>query len=69
MQTYLFIVGGHDGLNYPASAADPEQLQLAVGIMGRETYSRATLNLADVSVAVYSRPEGQERGQGWAARL
>jgi hypothetical protein len=34
LQPYLFIGGNHDGLNYPASATAPEQLQLTVGVTG-----------------------------------
>jgi hypothetical protein len=53
MESYLCVGGNHDGLNYPASAATPERLQMQVGITGKEVYKSMTLSLGDVSVTVY----------------
>jgi len=52
MQSYLFIGGNHDVLNYPATT-DAERLQLPVGVTGRETYIRFTLAVGDVSSRIY----------------
>jgi hypothetical protein len=53
MESYLCVGGNHDGLNYLASAATPERLQMQVGITGKEVYKSMTLSLGDVSVTVY----------------
>lgn len=53
MESYIFIGGGDDGLNYPAAAAAPERLQMPSGITSRETYTRLALSFGDVSTMVY----------------
>lgn len=52
MQPCLFIGGNDDGLTHPAPD-DAEILQWPSGITGRETYSRRTLSLGDLSIGVY----------------
>jgi hypothetical protein len=52
MQSYLFIGGDRDSLSFPL-ADDTETVQLPIAITGKETYTRATLSLGDVSITVY----------------
>jgi hypothetical protein len=52
MQNYLRIGGGKDGLSYPA-ADDAETVEWPVAITDRETYTRSTLSVGDVSVTIY----------------
>jgi hypothetical protein len=53
MQPYLFIGGNHDGATCPASATDPERIQLRVGVTGRETYVRDSLSVGGASITIY----------------
>jgi hypothetical protein len=52
MQSYLFVGGGKDGLNFPV-ADDQDVVQLPAGITGKENYLRDTLTVSDVSVTFY----------------
>jgi hypothetical protein len=52
MENYLHIGGGKDGLSFPA-ADDAETAQCPVGITDKETYTRLTLSLGDMSIVVY----------------
>ena len=52
MQTYLFIGGDKDGLSIPAPSG-VETVQLPLGVTGRETYTRSTLSVSDVTNIIY----------------
>ena len=52
MQTYLFIGGPHDGLNFPVTD-DIESVKLPVAVTGKETNARSTLSVGDVSATNY----------------
>lgn len=52
MQSYIFIGGGNDSLNFPV-ADDIESIQLPVGVTDRETYIRDTISVGDASITVY----------------
>ena len=52
MQSYLCIGGNQDGLNNPAHA-DAETVQWPVGATDKDTYTRSTLSVGDVSTTVY----------------
>ena len=52
MENYLHIGGGKDGLSYPVGE-DAETAQCPVGVTDKETYTRSTLSLGDVSIVVY----------------
>lgn len=52
MQSYLCIGGNHDGLDWPAHAAE-ETVTISLGVTGKETYHRSTLSLGDVATTIY----------------
>jgi hypothetical protein len=52
MQSYLFIGGPHDGLNFPVTD-DVESVKLPVAVTDKAVYVRSTLSVGDVSVAIY----------------
>jgi hypothetical protein len=56
MQSYLFIGGPHDGLNFPVTD-DIESVKLPSGVTNKANYVRDTLSVGDVFIAFY-RHEG-----------
>lgn len=52
MQSYLFIGGDNHGLRCPA-ADDAETVTWPVSVTGKETYTRHSLSVGDVSTAIY----------------
>jgi hypothetical protein len=52
MQSYLFIGGPHDGLNFPVTD-DVESVKLPVAVTDKAAYVRSTLSVGDVSVTIY----------------
>ena len=52
MQHYLHVSGGKDSLSFPAPD-DAESMQWQLGLTDKETYTRSTLTIGDVSVTVY----------------
>jgi hypothetical protein len=52
MQSYLFVGGAYDGLNFPL-ADDQDVVQLHVDVTGNENYLRDTLTVGDVAVTFY----------------
>jgi len=52
MQHYLQVGGGKDGLSYPA-ADDAETVEWPVAITDKETYTRSTFSVGDVSTYIF----------------
>ena len=52
MQSYLYIGGNQDSLSVPTPDG-AESVQTPIGVTGRETYTRSTLSVGDVSVTIY----------------
>jgi len=52
MQSYLFVVGVHDGLSYQA-ADDVEFVQCPVGVTDFEVYARETLSIGDSFIDIF----------------
>ena len=52
LQSYLFIGGPHDGLNFPVTD-DVESVKLPVAVTDKATYVRSTLSVGDVSITIY----------------
>ena len=52
MQSYLYIGGGQDSLNVPTPDG-ADSVQVPSGVTGRETYTRSTLSVGDVSITIY----------------
>jgi hypothetical protein len=51
MQSYLSIGGNQDGLNIPL-ALDLDDIELATGVNGKETYIRDALTVGDVCITI-----------------
>jgi hypothetical protein len=52
MQSYLFIGGGHDGLNMPVAPA-LDTVRLPVSVTDRETYILSALAVGAASIMFY----------------
>jgi hypothetical protein len=52
MQSYLYIGGNQDSLSLPTPDG-ADSVQTPVGVTGRETYTRSTLSVGDVTVTIY----------------
>jgi hypothetical protein len=52
MQSYLYIGGNQDSLNV-LTPDDAKSVQVPLGVTGKETYTRSTLAVGDVSMTIY----------------
>jgi hypothetical protein len=52
MQSYLYIGGNQDSLSIPTPDG-VESVQLSSGVTDKETYTRSTLSVGDVSITIY----------------
>jgi len=52
MQSYLFIGGAHDGLNFPVTD-DIESVKLPARIIEKDNYIRDSLSVSDASITFY----------------
>ena len=52
MQSYLFIGGPHDGLNFPVTD-DIESVKLPVAVTGKAAYVRDSLSVGESAITIY----------------